>query len=366
MPDATVPRGDLAPTCAIVIPVFNKAELTRQCLEAIRKNTCFPDYEVIVVDNNSTDETAELLAGLEPPFRSIRNAENLGFARACNAGARTASSEYVLFLNNDTIPQPGWLVPMVGVLREQPDVGIVGSKLLYPCQDLIQHAGLGFIDSSPYHIWRLFPPDFPEANIEKEIEAVTGACMLVRRRLFDELGGFDEGYLNGFEDVDFCLRARELGRKIVYCPRSVLYHLESMTEGRMSHNKQNGMLYLKRWADKAITTHPIMKHCLARIGMPLLKTNFTGDRFVMFYERAFLKCDKIPPCVHTYRSWFSYALARAYYSLRYIRYRGTIKRTIREAAIAPTCEKMIRQCAGAIKGRAGMVDVDQGPSRQLG
>ena len=187
-----------------MIPVHNRVDLTRQCLAAVRQNTSDVSYDVVLVDDGSTDGTAEFLAGLEPPFRSITNDGNLGFARSCNAGAWAADGEYILFLNNDTVPLPGWLPPMIRCMEERPEVGIVGSKLLYPEGDLIQHAGVAISpDKAAYHIYRCLPSDIPEVNRERECQAVTGACFLVRKSLFKELRGFDAVFRNGLEDIDF-------------------------------------------------------------------------------------------------------------------------------------------------------------------
>ena len=243
---------DMTPgLCSIVIPVFNQVELTRPCLDALRQTIQGVPYEVVVVDNASSDGTPELLATLESPFQSIRNEENLGFARACNQGAMAAQGEYLLFLNNDTSPLPKWLAPMLRCLEEFPDAGIIGSKLLFPQDELVQHAGIVITRNClAYHVYSGFPSNSPEVNVRRAYPAVTGACLLVRRTLYNLLEGFDEVFLNGFEDVDFCLRARELGYKSVYCPDSALYHYTSMTEGRNAYDRENLAVFCKRWTGK--------------------------------------------------------------------------------------------------------------------
>ena len=315
-----------------MIPVHNRVDLTRQCLAAVRQNTSDVSYDVVLVDDGSTDGTAEFLAGLEPPFRSITNDGNLGFARSCNAGAWAADGEYILFLNNDTVPLPGWLPPMIRCMEERPEVGIVGSKLLYPEGDLIQHAGVAISpDKAAYHIYRCLPSDIPEVNRERECQAVTGACFLVRKSLFKELRGFDAVFRNGLEDIDFCLRAREHGYKVWYCPSSVLYHHESMSPGRLHGQDHNIATFFKRWAGK-ITPDPFSaKHVLARAGSPLLKVNWRGDKFVMFRGRTLYICDHRRWKTRKYSSVFSYGLARLYYGVRYSKYRNRIRELRREA-----------------------------------
>lgn len=236
---------------SIIIPVFNKLELTRQCLTTLASATTMPEYEVIVVDNASTDGTAEFLTELGGDVQVIRNPENYGFAIACNQGAKAARGEFLLFLNNDTIPTDGWLNALVDEVERHTDVAVVGSKLLYE-DGTIQHAGVAFsrIWFSPYHIYKGFPADAPSVNRRREFQCVTAACMLVRREVFESVEGFDEGYRNGFEDVDLCLKIGERGWRIVYQPKSVLYHLESQTPGRKAHEQENSKRLLARWGHK--------------------------------------------------------------------------------------------------------------------
>jgi GT2 family glycosyltransferase/glycosyltransferase involved in cell wall biosynthesis len=238
---------------SIVIPVYGRVELTRQCVEALLEHTVSAEVEVIVVDNASPDATAEYLAGLDGRVRVIANAENLGFARACNQGARAARGDYLLFLNNDTIPPRGWLSPLVRELDLDPAVAIAGAKLLY-ADGRVQHAGIAFSrpDAVPYHVYRNAPRTHPATSRRRELRAVTGACMLVRRSAFEAAGGFDEDYRNGFEDVDLCLRVREAGGRVVYQPASELIHLEEQTPGRKAHDDANLRRFLERWGARIV------------------------------------------------------------------------------------------------------------------
>lgn len=234
--------------CSIIMPVWNRLELTKDCLTALARIKDQPEYEVLVVDNGSTDGTKEFLAELNGDVQIIRNEKNDGFAKACNQGARAARGRYLVFLNNDTIPQPGWLSSLVSEAEAQPEVGIVGSKLLYP-DGTVQHAGVvrDLEQRLPYHFCKSFPGDHPAVNQRREFQIVTAACLLIRRSLFEEVGGFDEGYVNGFEDADLCLKVRERGYAVVYQPRSVVLHLESQTAGRKIHDDANAMRFLERW-----------------------------------------------------------------------------------------------------------------------
>ncbi len=243
-------RGEGKFAVSIVIPVFNKVEYTRKCIEALAATVDAGDpVEFVVVDNGSTDGTPAFLATLSGDVVLVRNTGNLGFAAACNQGARVARGESILFLNNDTVPQPGWLRALVTAAEEE-NAAICGARLLYP-DGRVQHAGIAFDRRGVgYHIFNGLPKDDPAVSKRRPFQAVTAACMLVRRSLFEELGGFDEGYRNGFEDVDFCLRARQTGHRVLYAPESVVVHHEESTEGRKTHDRENLERFLARWKGK--------------------------------------------------------------------------------------------------------------------
>ena len=234
--------------CSIIIPVWNNLALTTQCLTALAEVTHGVSYEVIVVDNHSTDDTPAFLAGLGGDVKIITNNDNLGFAKACNQGAQAAKGEYLVFLNNDTIPQAGWLSALVEEVKAHSEVAVVGSKLLYE-DGTIQHAGVAFSREflMPYHMYPGVPADAPFVSRRRELQCVTAACMLIRRQVFAQVGGFDEGYKNGFEDVDLCLKVGEKNWKIVYQPQSTVIHLESRTPGRKAHEEENTLRFRERW-----------------------------------------------------------------------------------------------------------------------
>ncbi|MGQ9668877.1 MAG: glycosyltransferase family 2 protein [Desulfosoma sp.] len=243
---------------SIIIPVYNGIALTSQCLVSLVQTIEEVPCEIIVVDNNSSDGTQVFLASFrekhpELNLSWIRNEENLGFAKGCNQGARSASGRCLIFLNNDVIALQGWLKPLLRALETNTKVGVVGAKLIYP-DGTIQHAGVVVGDApapvSPFHKWCGKPRDYPEANRQRACQAVTGACFGIRKNLFEELGGFDEGYMNGYEDVDLCFRARERGYEVLYIPSSELIHLESKTEGRFLHEEANVIRLNAKWHNR--------------------------------------------------------------------------------------------------------------------
>jgi GT2 family glycosyltransferase len=235
-----------------VIPTYEGAQLIRTCLQALLDNPptrC--EAQIIVVDDASTDGTREMLEGYGAAVTVVAHGENRGFAISCNDGARAADDcEYLVFLNNDTIPTAGWLDALVDHAAKTPDAAAVGAKLLFP-NGTVQHAGVTISqDGWPRHLYAGFPGEHPAVNRSRVVAAATAACLLVRTEDFDELKGFDKAFHNGYEDADFCLRLGQKGREVWYCHRSVVYHLESVTRwptGEAQETEGNDQLYLERW-----------------------------------------------------------------------------------------------------------------------
>ena len=241
------------PVCSIVIPVYNWASVTRQCLETLFADPPEVEIEVIVVDDGSHDRTAQVLAEYGPRVRIVTHAQNLGFATACNDGAAIARGEYLVFLNNDTLPTRGWLDALVAYARSHPHVAVVGGKILN-ADGTIQHAGIAISqDRFARHIYRGFPADHPAVNRSRRFQAVNGACMLVRRAIFETIGGFDQTYRNCYEDMDLCFRLGALGHEIHYCHTSEVIHLEMVTRaGRIPDFGAATALYRQRWAHRLV------------------------------------------------------------------------------------------------------------------
>jgi GT2 family glycosyltransferase len=235
---------------SVIIPVHNRSALTSACLDALLEHR--PEAtEIMVVDDASSDSTPLTLSSYGDSIQVVETLGQHGFGSACNAGAGAARGRLLAFLNNDTIPTEGWLDALAGEADAHPDVGIVGAKLLWP-DNTIQHAGV-VIDPerNARHVYAGFPADHPAVSKSRDFQVVTGAAMLVRRELFEELDGFDRAFANGWEDVDLCLRAREHGRRVRYCHRAVLYHLEGATRGLVfADDHPNWQLYRARWAER--------------------------------------------------------------------------------------------------------------------
>jgi GT2 family glycosyltransferase len=222
------------PRTSIVIPLFNRCDLTLACLEALVAGTDPDRYEVVLVDNASTDGSGDLLASLEGDVVVIRNDENRGFATACNQGAAAATGDLLVFLNNDTEVLPGWLEALLAAFDGDPSIGAAGARLLFP-DGTIQHGGMAIVERLDVgvfegaHRFLGQPADTPGALQPCYLQAVTGAVLGVRAHAFRGVGGFDEGYWNCFEDVDLCLQLGAAGWRVAYVPACVVVHHESQS-----------------------------------------------------------------------------------------------------------------------------------------
>jgi len=224
-------RTSEAPRVSIVIPVFNKVAYTTACLRSIAAHAGPTPFEVIVVDDGSSDATAQRLEDIEG-IHAIRNAQNLGFVGSCNAGAAAAQGELLVFLNNDTQVTPGWLEALVRCLDEAPDAGLAGAKLIYPDGRLQEAGGIIFSDGSGWNYGRFDDPDDPRYAFRREADYCSGAAILLRRELFRRLGGFDARYAPAYyEDTDLAFAVRNAGCKVYYEPASTVVHFEGITSG---------------------------------------------------------------------------------------------------------------------------------------
>lgn len=238
------------PVFSVVIPVFNNWELTVNCLQSLREHTPGIDAEVIVADNGSADDTAHALEPLGRSlfgrrFTRIRFEENRNFAPACNAGAKAASAPLLFFLNNDTLLTSGWAPPLLETLAADSSLAGVGPLLLYEDRT-VQHLGVTFSLSGVEHLYSGFPADHPVVGRKRHFQVVTAAALMTPRELFLEHGGFYEEYRNGFEDVDFCLRLVQAGKRFTCVPESAIFHLESRTPGRKDAETHNSALLTRR------------------------------------------------------------------------------------------------------------------------
>jgi len=254
-------RASESPQVTIVIPAFDQFDCTYHCLASLLKSIRGIEYEVIVVDDASTDETRALPA-LTECVRILRREENAGFVSSCNWGAEEARGEYLVFLNNDTLPRQGWLdtLPRQGWLdallytfRDHPDVGAVGAMLIYPDGVLQESGGILFRDGSAWNYGRGEDSGLPAFNYVREVDYCSGACLMLPRRLFFALGAFDSRFIPAYyEDTDLCFSVRRAGLRVLVQPLAKVVHLEGQSCGRDLDGgvKQYQVLHHKRFHEK--------------------------------------------------------------------------------------------------------------------
>ena len=250
---------------SILIPTCDHIRDLETCVESIYARTTYPDFEILLIENNSKEEQTfrsyERMRKEHPDTLKVLTWQGKGFNYSAlnNFGARYATGEYLLLLNNDTeVITPGWLEEMV-MYAQQKRVGCVGAKLLYP-DDTIQHAGVGFgIGGVAGHLHKYFPATsdgyMGRLNYVQDVYGDTAACLLIRKEIYDEVHGLDESYAVAFNDVDFCVRVREAGYTNVFAPFAQLYHYESKSRGMEDNPEKQKrfqgevLRFQARWGD---------------------------------------------------------------------------------------------------------------------
>jgi GT2 family glycosyltransferase len=257
---ATRFRLTARPLVSIIIPTRNQVELLRATIDSIVQRTEYGPYEIVVVDNGSTDAAARTyLASLTAPVHVHPWPHAFNYSAINNFAVRMAKGQQLLFLNNDVeVIRPDWLTALLEY-SQFPGVGAVGAKLLYS-DGTIQHAGVVLKRTGvAHHAFRWAPREVlgvPRlADLPRNCSAVTGACMLVPRGIFEEAGGFDEELRVVLNDIDLCLRIRERGYAVIYTPHAQLYHHEGSSRGRL-HPPSDDERFVKRWAARFSQVDP--------------------------------------------------------------------------------------------------------------
>jgi GT2 family glycosyltransferase/glycosyltransferase involved in cell wall biosynthesis len=264
------------PVVSIVISTYGQADLTLACLASIAEFRPRCAIEVLVVDDAFPDAAEASRLKAVSGIQLSRNDTNLGFLLSCNRAAERAKGKYLYFLNNDTELRPGTIDALVDRLEARADVGMVGSKLLFPDGKLQEAGGIIWKDASGWNYGRGQDPALPEFNYVREVDYCSGASIMVRRDLFASLGGFDESFAPAYyEDVDLAFRIRARGLKVVYEPQSVVIHHEGMSHGTdlqqgvKAHQVVNQARMVERW------------------GADLARDNFaSGERVIRAKDRA--------------------------------------------------------------------------------
>lgn len=263
--EVLISKAEDVPKVSIITPTRDGLELIKACYKALSENTSYPNWEWIIGDSASTDGTVDYLKSLNDPRLKIieRQTSDGSFSSINNELTSYATGEYFVFLNNDTEPQPFWLFEMLSKIHRNPEIGIVGARLMYD-QTRIQHAGIAFIPQGPANIGKAVLGAFPEQFAMKDrfFQAVTGACFMIREKDFRLVGGFDLIYYFCYEDVDLCLKVRkQLNKKVLYAANAVVLHSESITQKKFntSGDKQRAGIqaFKDRWMGDVVIDFPL-------------------------------------------------------------------------------------------------------------
>ncbi|MDY2681869.1 MAG: glycosyltransferase family 2 protein [Faecalibacterium prausnitzii] len=273
---------------SILIPSCDHASDLRTCVESIYRRSTYPDFEIIIIENNSKEPATfryyDQLQKEHPENLKVLYWQGTGFNYSAlnNFGAKAATGEYLLLLNNDTeVIAPRWMEEMV-MYAQQDRVGCVGAKLLYP-DNTIQHAGIGFgFLTLAAHMHKNFPVGHPgymgRLVYAQDVYAVTAACLMVRKAVYEQVGGLDESFAVAFNDVDFCVRVREAGYTNVFTPFAQLYHYESKSRGldedpvKRKRFESEVKRFQQRWAKQLAAGDPCMNPNFDR-----MKEDFSFD-----------------------------------------------------------------------------------------
>lgn len=279
------------PAASIIIPVYNQADHTLNCLRALAEHPPAADCEIVVVDDGSSDETAKWLpqiAGL----RYHRRAANGGFIAACNDGASQARGDFLVFLNNDTVPQPGWLDALLDTFRTHPETGLAGAQLLYPDGRLQEAGGVVFADGSAWNYGRFESPEDPRFASLRDADYCSGAAIAIPAALFRSIGGFDQRYAPAYyEDTDLAFAVRALGKRVLYQPRSRVVHLEGITSGTdtgsgiKAYQVRNRSVFAQKWQE-ALAQH------LPCEALPSSANLHAGQRQILIVDAAVPQPDR--------------------------------------------------------------------------
>lgn len=282
-----------SPDVSIIIPVYNQWNYTYACLKSIFINTKNVTYEIIIADDMSSDDTVNISEFVEN-INVIRDGENRGFLLNCNNAANYAKGKYIFFLNNDTQVQEGWLDSLLELIESDNQIGMVGSKLVYPDGRMQEAGGIIWKDASGWNFGRLDDPNKAEYNYVKEVDYISGAAIMIKKDLWETIGGFDERYVPAYyEDSDLAFEVRKHGYKVMFQPKSVVVHFEGISHGTDASSKsqvyqnKNKELFLLKWNSELQQFHrPNANDAfLTRDRSQNKKTIVVVDHYVPHYDK---------------------------------------------------------------------------------
>jgi GT2 family glycosyltransferase/glycosyltransferase involved in cell wall biosynthesis len=249
------PEISSSPLVSIIIPVYNQWSYTFACLKSILDNSGNVPYEVIIADDNSTDETKNITRFVKN-IHVISNEKNLGFLYNCNLAAKSAKGKYLVFLNNDTLVKSQWLKWFIKTMEEKPDVGLIGAKVIFATGKLQEAGSIIFKDGSAMNYGREDDPELPQYNYFKEVDYGSGCSICIRTELWKKAGGFDSRYAPAYyEDTDFAVQVRQMGYRTVYQPKTEIIHFEGvshgtdLSEGIKKNQVKNQEIFFNKWRE---------------------------------------------------------------------------------------------------------------------
>lgn len=256
-----LPQAD-SPLVSIVIPVYNQFDYTYKCILSVINTVRDVTYEIIIGDDMSTDKTKNIRKYFPEIIVSINESDH-GFLMNCNRAAKLARGKYICFLNNDTQVQEGWLSNLVRLIESDEKIGMVGSKLVYPNGLLQEAGGIIWSDANGCNFGRGKDPEMPEYNYVKEVDYISGASIMIRMSLWNEIGGFDERYKPAYyEDSDLAFEVRKHGYKVMYQPESVAVHFEGVSNGTdlnsglKKYQVENREKFAAKWSSELKAQYP--------------------------------------------------------------------------------------------------------------